>query len=199
MENVVDGFLAHYSKFFKLRPTEGIDPGEAEYIFDWKDLRQAANSFIDSIIIELCFPRGIYPEAVLYQLLHDAITESPKDAKRFPQVLWDAVGDLSVSHILLLIYDNLDVGVPFQVSVELKELLDVPLFGPEGDNWKKQPCKMTQEYEDWIDAQFHSREASDLFANFKNVIFPLEKTKKQPKLDEMWKIINSVCFLSMSN
>jgi hypothetical protein len=83
-----------------------------------------------------------------------------------------------------------------QVSVELMEMLDVPLFGPEGDEWRNQPCKMTQEYGDWIDAQFHSREASDMFANFKDVIFPLEKTMKQPKLDEMWKIINSVCSLS---
>jgi len=78
-------------------------------------------------------------------------------------------------------------------------MLDVPLFGPEGDEWRKQPCKMTQEYDDWIDAQFNSREASEKFANFKDVIFPLEKTTKQPKLDEMWKIINSVCFLSTYN
>lgn len=84
--------------------TGGTDPGEAEYIFDWKDLRQAADSFIDSIIIELCFPHGRYPEAVLYQLLHDAVADSPKDAKRFPQALWDAVGDLSVS--LLLLYNK---------------------------------------------------------------------------------------------
>jgi hypothetical protein len=80
-----------------------------------------------------------------------------------------------------------------QVSVELKELLDVPLFGTQGEEWRKQPRKMIQEYEDWFDAQFYSREASDKFANFKDVIFPLEKTRKQPNLDKMWEIINSVC------
>lgn len=88
--------LAHYARFFRLRPTEGTDPAEAEYIFDWTDLRKAAESYIDSIIIELCFPCGEYPRTALYQLLHDAVIESPRDAKRFPQALWDAVGDLSV-------------------------------------------------------------------------------------------------------
>lgn len=91
-------FSAHYAKYFKLKPTESFDPGESEYVFDWTDLRSAAESFIDSIIIELCFPRAPYPKAILYQILHDAIEESPHDAKRFPQALWDAVGDLSVSN-----------------------------------------------------------------------------------------------------
>ena len=88
---------AHYAKYFKLKPTESFDPGDSEYVFDWTDLRSATESFVDSIIIELCFPRAPYPKAVLYQILHDAIEESPHDAKRFPQALWDAVGDLSVS------------------------------------------------------------------------------------------------------
>ena len=51
---------------------------------------------MDSIIIELCFPEGPYPKGVLYQILHDAVEEVPHQAKRFPQALWDAVGDLSV-------------------------------------------------------------------------------------------------------
>jgi hypothetical protein len=85
---------AHYARYFKQR--EGSDPGEAEIIFDWAELREACVSFLDSIIIELCFPRAPYPQAVLYQVLRDAVEESPKEAKRFPQALWDAVGDLSV-------------------------------------------------------------------------------------------------------
>lgn len=48
-------------------------------------------------MIELCFPRAPYPRAILYQILHDAVEESPKEALRFPQALWDAVGDLSVN------------------------------------------------------------------------------------------------------
>jgi len=85
----------HYSRYFK--PTEGSDPEEREIIFDWSALRDACISFLDSIIIELCFPRAPYPKAVLYQILRDAVEESPKEAKRFPQALWDAVGDLSAS------------------------------------------------------------------------------------------------------
>ena len=65
--------------------------------FDWAALKDACKSFMDSIIIELCFPRAPYPRRILYHILHDAVDESPKEAKRFPQVMWDAVGDLSVS------------------------------------------------------------------------------------------------------
>jgi len=89
--------LAHYAGFFKLKPTENFNSGELEYIFDWRDLRKITDSFIDSIIVELCFPRGKYPKAILYQLLGDAVSESPNDAKRFPQALWDAMGHLSVN------------------------------------------------------------------------------------------------------
>lgn len=91
---IAQSFPAHYARYFK--QTEGEDPGEAEFIFDWAELREACVSFLDSIIIELCFPRAPYPQAVLYQVLRDAVEESPKEAKRFPQALWDAVGDLSV-------------------------------------------------------------------------------------------------------
>lgn len=89
---------AHYAKYFK--KSEVSAPGEEEMVFDWKDLRGAADSFLDSIIIELCFPRAPYPKAILYRILHDAIGESPHEAKRFPQALWDSVGDLSVCLIL---------------------------------------------------------------------------------------------------
>jgi hypothetical protein len=73
------------------------DPSEADIIFDWEAVREACRSFLDSIVIELCFPGASYPKHTLYQILHDSIEESPKDAKRFPQTLWNAVGDLSVN------------------------------------------------------------------------------------------------------
>ncbi|KAF8904426.1 hypothetical protein CPB84DRAFT_1727744 [Gymnopilus junonius] len=161
----------HYSKYFKLKTMEGTKPAVPEYVFDWSDLRGAADSFLDSIIIELCFPQGMYPKAILYRILHDAIEESPREAKRFPQVLWDAVGDLSV-------------------SVELQELLTAPLLGPEGEEWKKQSRQMPEDYEKWVDAQLYSEKASSLFASFKDIIFPLEKTRRQNVLDDMWKQIN---------
>ncbi|PPQ87476.1 hypothetical protein CVT25_008212 [Psilocybe cyanescens] len=161
----------HYAKYFKLRPTETANPTESEYVFDWEDLRGAADSFLDSIIIELCFPRGAYPKAILYRILHDAIEESPRDAKRFPQELWDAVGDLSV-------------------SVELQELLSAPLFGPEGEAWLKEPHQMPEEYELWTDAQIYSGKATELYAAFKDTIFPLEKTRRKEVLDKMWNQID---------
>lgn len=90
------GSSAHYARYFKQQ--ESNDPvDESEIIFDHNELRDAALSFIDSIIIELCFPQAPYPKFVLYQILHDAAEESPKDTKRFSQLMWDAVGDLSVS------------------------------------------------------------------------------------------------------
>ncbi len=66
-------------------------------MFDYSNLRKNSDSFLDSIIVELCFPQGVYPKAILYRILHDAVDESPREARRFPQALWDAVGDLAVS------------------------------------------------------------------------------------------------------
>ena len=86
---------AHFSRYFK--HFESSDPTDPEMVFDWESLREACKSFLDSIIIELCFPRGPYPKHILFQLLHDAVEESPRDTTRFTQGLWDAVGDLSVS------------------------------------------------------------------------------------------------------
>ncbi|CAA7261735.1 unnamed protein product [Cyclocybe aegerita] len=159
-----------YSRYFRLKPNESSDPGDAEYIFDFTDLRAATDSYIDSIIIELCFPNGTYPKAILYQLLREATEESRREAKHFPQTLWDAVGDLSA-------------------CVDLQMMLEAPLFGPDGDAWKKQPRNMPEEYENWIDAQFYSQRASDMVANFKDLMYPLEKTRKKSVLDDIWKAI----------
>jgi allantoicase len=94
----------HFAKYFKQKRNAEAD--EDEYIFDWDELRLATRSFIDSIVIELCFPRAPYPQNVLYEILRDAIDESPKDAKLFPQTLWDAVGDYSVQkETFLSLYD----------------------------------------------------------------------------------------------
>lgn len=79
-----------------------------------------------------------------------------------------------------------------KLSIELQEILSAPLFGPEGDEWKKQPRNMPEEYEQWIDAQILSGQASDKFANYKDTIFPLEKTRRKDVLDNMWKQIDDV-------
>ena len=54
-------------------------------------------SFLDSIVVELCLPHSPFPKQVLLGILSEAIDETPRDAKRFPRILWDAMGDLSVN------------------------------------------------------------------------------------------------------
>ncbi|KNZ80873.1 hypothetical protein J132_04097 [Termitomyces sp. J132] len=160
----------HYARYFKVAPDQADVP-EPEMMFDWQELREACLSFLDSIIIELCFPKSPYPKDVLYQILRDAVTESPKEAKRFTQELWDAVGDLSI-------------------SIQLQQLLEAPLAGPDGKAWKAEPREIPPDYKRWALAQFYSREASEKYANFKDLIFPLEKSKTKTVLDNMWKYIN---------
>jgi hypothetical protein len=64
--------------------------------FEWLELRDAYKSFLDSIIIELCLPDSATPPRILLQILNEAVDEAPREAKRFPQAMWDAIGDLSV-------------------------------------------------------------------------------------------------------
>ncbi|KAG8213928.1 hypothetical protein J3R82DRAFT_10674 [Butyriboletus roseoflavus] len=159
----------HYSRYFK--EVENVQPGEPSVAFDWAGIKDACKSFLDSIIIELCFPRAPYPKRILYHILHDAVDESPREAKRFPQSMWDAVGDLSV-------------------SLELQELLESPLLGPQGEKLKTLPRQMPEQYERWLDAQIYSKQASESYANFEDLITPLERTKDPSVLDNMWKFIN---------
>lgn len=51
---------------------------------------------------------------------------------------------------------------------------------------------MPEEYEDWVDAQIFSEKASKMYANFKDTIYPLEKTKFAYVLENMWKFVNLV-------
>lgn len=64
--------------------------------FDWISIRDAYRSFLDSIIIELALPSSQAPKRVLFMILHEAVDEAPREARRFPQQVWDAFGDLSV-------------------------------------------------------------------------------------------------------
>ncbi|KAL1744793.1 hypothetical protein HDZ31DRAFT_63775 [Schizophyllum fasciatum] len=160
----------HYAHFFK--EVADKETGEKEVVFDYRaGLREAGRSFLDSIIIELAFPDSIYPKSILYNILHDAVEEAPREAKRFPQALWDAVGDLSE-------------------AVELQQILETPLLGPDGQEMRQMSRQMPEEFERWVDASIYSQKASEVIGNFKDVIFPLEKTKSRTTLDNMWKYIN---------
>lgn len=66
-------------------------------MFDWNALKASYKSFVDSIVIELCLPQSIIPKYILTSILQEAIEELPSESKRFPQALWDALGDFSVS------------------------------------------------------------------------------------------------------
>jgi hypothetical protein len=66
-------------------------------MFDWAALRAAYKSYVDSIVIELCLPNSQYPKYILARILEDATQEAPREKERFPQALFDALGDLSVS------------------------------------------------------------------------------------------------------
>ncbi|KAG0698134.1 hypothetical protein DFH29DRAFT_991187 [Suillus ampliporus] len=167
----------HYARYFKA--VENTDPGDPEMAFDWAGLKDACKSFLDSIIIELCFPKQPYPKRILYHILHDAVDESPREAKRFPQTMWDAVGELSV-------------------VLELQELLDSPLLGSQGEKMKQTPRKMPDQYEQWLDAQIYSQQASNNYANFKDLVFPLNRTEDRTVLKDMWKHVD-LNYKSVSN
>ena len=79
---------------FKKTDFEGSD--KPEYIFDWVRVKEIHKSFIDAIVIEICFPGSPIPGTILLHILREATEESPRDAKCFPQVMWDSVGNFSV-------------------------------------------------------------------------------------------------------
>lgn len=160
----------HYSRYFKT--VEDVPAGQPEIAFDWGGLKDVCKSFMDSIIIELCFPRAPYPKRILLQVLRDAVDESPREARRFPQKMWDAVGDLSV-------------------TLELQELLESPLQGPEGEKLKVLPRKMPERYELWQDAQLFSKQASECYDSFTDIINPLGMTKDQAVLNQMWEVVDT--------
>ncbi len=76
---------------------EESDPNNPEYMFDWTALRDSYKSYVGSIVIELCLPHSKYPKYILARILEDATEEAPRETKRFPQALFDALGDLSVN------------------------------------------------------------------------------------------------------
>ncbi|TFY60551.1 hypothetical protein EVJ58_g5078 [Rhodofomes roseus] len=160
----------HYSQYFK-KIDGGTSDEPGSFIFDWTELKSVHKSFIDSIIVELCLPQSPIPRQILLQILHEAIIESPREAKKFPQAVWDAMGDLSV-------------------LVKLQELIEAPIRGPEGEQWKKEPRQMPEEYENWVDAQLFSEQAFHYYDNFKDAINPLTKTRQKANLDKLWSIVN---------
>jgi hypothetical protein len=92
--------VAHYKKYFQAIETTSNN-NEKAVVFQKLESKSAGTSYMDSLFLEISFPNPRYPAQVLYSLLHDAIDEAPKEAKRFPQKLYDALGDHSVRTISL--------------------------------------------------------------------------------------------------
>jgi hypothetical protein len=60
---------------------------------------------------------------------------------------------------------------------------------------------MPEEYEKWVDAQLFSERASREYANFQNLLVPIDVELKKPHVIEtIWKFVNLVhfapCFVS---
>jgi hypothetical protein len=85
-----------------------------------------------------------------------------------------------------------------QTSVELHSLLEAGLLGPDEKRWKDTPRIELEGYEQWLDAHHQSDNASSMYRNWKDLVYPLENTKEQSLLDEMWRLIDSVSTLALS-
>lgn len=71
-------------------------------------------------------------------------------------------------------------------------IVEAPLLGAGGEALKQPLRDMPDEYETWIDAQLFSGKASQQYANYKDVIFPLERTQTKQTLETMWRYVNLV-------
>lgn len=140
--------------------------------------------------MELCFPQSLIPKAVLLGILSEAIDETPRDAKHFPQALWDAMGDLSVSPDTYT--ETHESLIRCKMSVQLQELLESPLLSEEGQNWLKEPREKQEDYLEWEDAQIFSLTASKDIDAYKGFLVPLNKTREKHILETVWKYINLV-------
>ncbi|KAF8495845.1 hypothetical protein JB92DRAFT_2992064 [Gautieria morchelliformis] len=163
---------AHYAPYFVRRTKAGHD-GEMEFDHHGSNprkIREAHRSFIDAIILELVLPDSEYPPYVLMTLLHGAVEECRKEEKRFSQDLWDSMGD-------------------FSVTVEVLDVLEGPLLGPEGESWIKGPS-LSKEFNEFLRVQALSGKASQDIESWKSCLKPLLDTKKEHVLNQLWYNIN---------
>jgi hypothetical protein len=76
--------------------------------------------------------------------------------------------------------------------LQLQEMLEAPLRGPESAKWRALPRSAPEEYERWQDAQLFSSRAMQTTENFKNLLYPLNVTRRKDVLSNIWRQINSV-------
>jgi hypothetical protein len=76
--------------------------------------------------------------------------------------------------------------------VDLLEMLEGPLLGPDFLTWTQGSRQMPEEYMIWEDAQLLSLSASREYRNFEDLVWPLERTKDKNHLNTLWTQIDNV-------
>ncbi|KAH8119258.1 hypothetical protein DFH11DRAFT_1686181 [Phellopilus nigrolimitatus] len=157
----------HYHAYFRVS-SESKDRQE----FDHGEIRRMYKSFLDSTIIELCLPGSQFTPQSLYACLNAIESESKKDLKRCPQIMWDAVGDLAE-------------------AVRLLDLIETPLLNAEGDLRLGDDPEKPLEFALWDEAQAVSVQAALQYSGFVNLVHPLTNLKKKLTLEKAWDRINA--------
>lgn len=147
-------------------------------------------SFLDSTIIELCLPGSQFTPQSLYACLNAIESESKKDLKRCPQIMWDAVGDLAVRRLSLLA--NHAAETVLQEAVRLLDLMETPLLNAEGDLRLGDDPEKPLEFALWDEAQAVSVHAALQYSGFVNLVHPLTNLKDKSTLEKAWDRINAV-------
>lgn len=87
--------IAYYANFFSR--AADADENDPKVAFEATQVRPVYKSFMDSIVMELCLPDSEFSVNALIYCLHMVQEESPRETKRCPQAMWDAISALSVS------------------------------------------------------------------------------------------------------
>jgi hypothetical protein len=75
--------------------------------------------------------------------------------------------------------------------VEVLDVLEGPLLGPEGESWIKGP-NLSKEFSGFLRVQALSGKASQDIESWKSCLKPLLDTKKEHVLSQLWYNINKV-------
>ncbi|KAI5123681.1 hypothetical protein M0805_001709 [Coniferiporia weirii] len=157
----------HYHVYFKASSTL---KGRRE--FEDSEIRKMYKSFLDSTIIELCLPGSKFTPQALYSCLNAIELESPRELRRCPQIMWDAVGDLAE-------------------AVRLLDLMETPLLNAEGSlQFADYPDEYV-EFASWDDAQGVSIQAALQYSSFVNLVHPLTNIKNKTTLVKTWDRVNA--------
>lgn len=187
----------HYSQYF-MRATKDDTKStshSAYMMFNQSQSLGAYKSLIDTIVMELIFPDSEYELHVLYACLREALDEQPRRSSRFDQRLFDALGDLAVRCRFLLSYCSIlrfISNLSAQVTSQALDLVETPLSGSDGRDWKESTPQTTEEFDQYLQAEYISVDAARDVAGLKDLISPLERIKNQAVVDELWKLVNLV-------